>query len=108
MNLIFPILRRVLIVELEDKISSLEDGSSSMNSSLTFLERYDGTFWEKYSNDSFSSVIDFVGIKNDPDGVFLEYVYIEEENNQRAGDCYQISAGEFTRYDSNGERERGL
>jgi hypothetical protein len=94
------------ILELEDKISSLEDGSSSMNSSLTFLERYDGTFWEYYNNDGGNtSVSDFVGIKNDPDGVFLEYVYIEVSNNQRAGDCYQISVGESTRYDSDGERE---
>jgi hypothetical protein len=94
------------ILELEDKISSLEDGSSSMNSSLTFLERYDGTFWEYYNNDGGNtSVSDFVGIKNDPDGVFLEYVYIEVYNNQRAGDCYQISVGESTRYDSDGERE---
>ena len=94
------------ILELEDKISSLEDGSSSMNSSLTFLERYDGTFWEYYNNDGGNtSVSDFVGIKNDPDGVFLEIVYIEVYNNQRAGDCYQISAGESTRYDSDGDRE---
>jgi len=94
------------ILELEDKISSLESGSTSMNSSLTFLERYDGTFWEVYSNSSDYTSIDFIGIKNDPNGLFIERISIEEySDHQRLGGCYQIVVGESTRYDSGGERE---
>ena len=95
------------ILELEDKISSLESGSTSMNSSLTFLERYDGTFWEVYSNNtSGDTSINFIGIKNDPNGLFIERIFIEEYSDlQRLGDCYQIVVGESTRYDSDGERE---
>jgi len=95
------------IMELEDKILSLESGSSSTNSSLTFLERYDGTFWEDFSNSSdYNTTMDFIGIKNDPNGLFFESVYIEEYIDlQRLGDCYQINVGENTRYDSDGERE---
>jgi len=94
------------ILELEDKISSLESGSTSMNSSLTFLERYDGTFWEVYSNSSDYTSIDFIGIKNDPNGLFIERISIEEYSDlQRLGGCYQIVVGESTRYDSGGERE---
>ncbi|MDA0344848.1 MAG: hypothetical protein O3C54_02690 [Proteobacteria bacterium] len=95
------------ILELEDKISSLESGSTSMNSSLTFLERYDGTFWEVYTNNtSGDTSINFIGIKNDPNGLFFEGIFIEEYSDlQRLGDCYQIVVGESTRYDSDGERE---
>ena len=95
------------IMELEDKILSLESGSSSTNSSLTFLERYDGTFWEDFSNSSdYNTTMDFIGIKNDPNGLFFESLYIEEYIDlQRLGDCYQINVGENTRYDSDGKRE---
>ena len=95
------------IMDLEDKILSLESGSSSTNSTLTFLERYDGTFWEDFETSSDYTTMDFIGIKNDPNGFFIENIYIEEENSglQRLGDCYQISVGENTRYDSDGERE---